>query len=386
MNAQRENQHLVFVYGTLRAGQENHSLLKDAMLIDADAWAHGIMYNTTLGYPAVYDDFENFVYGELYQVSDSELQVLDELEDYHGDSQYNEYMRVKKDIYTKQGIQEGYVYLYNLPVTTEMHRIDTGDWLLQEESQDSHEESNDWLKENRKRFLIRTIAVVLSFVLLFSVVGPWFRIFAIPSLDLLSTSRELGKDPMIQLWKKSIVTVNTSTGKGTGFNIHSSGVIITNAHVVDGAKSAYVGFDTGKIYDGSIRQTFSDIDIAILDIEGKDLPALTLALSSNLKIHDKVIIIGNPLGFFQIVMEGTFLGISKIDNWEKPILVFNSPIVKGTSGSPVINHDGQVVGVIFAHIRDKQANGKEVIYGLAVPIDYLNEQEISSYMSNIDNN
>lgn len=85
---------------------------------------------------------------------------------------------------------------------------------------------------------------------------------------------------------------------------------------------------------------------------------------------DKVLVIGNPLQFSQIVIEGELAGEILLDGWDVPVFMIKAPVYKGSSGSPVINRAGKVVAVIFATlISDVQ---KEKI-GLAVPVSYIIE-------------
>ncbi|MBS4219621.1 gamma-glutamylcyclotransferase [Bacillus sp. FJAT-49711] len=125
--------NLVFVYGTLRRHERNHHLLNGATSIAEQAWTNGILFNTNRGYPTLKNTNDiDVVYGELYEVSESQLARLDELEGYIGEGRNNFYNRVVKTIFTDKEIYHAYAY-----VMTEQHaqilrgRVEHGDWKVQ---------------------------------------------------------------------------------------------------------------------------------------------------------------------------------------------------------------------------------------------------------------
>lgn len=118
----------VFVYGTLRQGEQYHGLLKQSRRIALVAEAKGAIVDTGLGYPALADK-EGRVAGELYGVSEEVLARLDELEDYYGpDSPDNEYERIRISVRTDSGLVDAWVYLYRRPNALPL--IEGGDWKL----------------------------------------------------------------------------------------------------------------------------------------------------------------------------------------------------------------------------------------------------------------
>jgi gamma-glutamylcyclotransferase (GGCT)/AIG2-like uncharacterized protein YtfP len=102
--------HYVFVYGTLRKHEKYHGLLQDATRVAEQAWTNGSLFDTGLGYPAMKGSTTNMVYGELYLVTDEQLQKLDELEEYEEHGKNNLYDRKKQIIFYDTGKKNAYLY------------------------------------------------------------------------------------------------------------------------------------------------------------------------------------------------------------------------------------------------------------------------------------
>jgi len=125
--------NLVFVYGTLRRNERNHHLIDGATRIAEQAWTNGILYNTGNGYPILKNTNDTDVaYGELYEVSESQLAKLDELEGYHGEGENNFYDRVVKTIFTDKEIYHAFVYVMTEQQTQMLHeKVEYRDWKVQ---------------------------------------------------------------------------------------------------------------------------------------------------------------------------------------------------------------------------------------------------------------
>jgi gamma-glutamylcyclotransferase (GGCT)/AIG2-like uncharacterized protein YtfP len=118
----------VFVYGTLRRHEENHSLLKEAQLQCEQAWIEGKLFDTNRGYPALKEG-EGTVYGEVYRINDELLVKLDEIEDYIEGREGNLYNRQFQKVNTDQGPVEAFVY-YGLEDKMFQSEISSGDWKV----------------------------------------------------------------------------------------------------------------------------------------------------------------------------------------------------------------------------------------------------------------
>lgn len=121
--------HYTFVYGTLRRNEKYHHLLRGAALIADQAWTSGELFDTGCGYPAVQESESEVVHGELYLVTDEQLEKMDELEDYREGRNDNLYERKKQLIFYGTEKTEAYIYLI---AQKNWHMLKTpivsGDW------------------------------------------------------------------------------------------------------------------------------------------------------------------------------------------------------------------------------------------------------------------
>ena len=161
-------------------------------------------------------------------------------------------------------------------------------------------------------------------------------------------------------------------GVGSGFIINSDGYIVTNNHVIDDAKEITVTLHDGEKYLAEVIGVDTKTDIALLKIEESDLPYLEFADSDESRVGDWVVAIGNPFGFGGtatvgiISARGRDLQAGPYDDY----LQIDAPINKGSSGGPVFNHDGEVVGVNTAIYSP---NGGNVGIGFAIPSNLVQE-------------
>lgn len=192
-----------------------------------------------------------------------------------------------------------------------------------------------------------------------------FQIYSIPALEFLKASSELSSDPEIAEYKEAVVVVATENTKGTGFSIDSSGTILTNYHVVEGNDTMLVSFPEGDRFLADVTHVFPDIDLAVLETNGRNLPHLTLAEETNFYDREPIVFIGNPLSFSGIANKGHTLDYKQLSDWDIPVVMIKAPVYRGNSGSPVINDKGLVIGIVFATL-DEETHGK---VGLFIPVD-----------------
>ncbi|MHA6260810.1 S1C family serine protease [Sporosarcina sp. CAU 1771] len=212
------------------------------------------------------------------------------------------------------------------------------------------------------KWMYWTIAIFMT-VNTFSVL---FQLYSIPAIDFLITSAKMSTNKDIELYKKSIVLISTGESRGTGFSISEEGTILTNYHVVEGYDSVTVVFPDDGRYTASVAETYPEIDLAVIELNKENLPHLNLAEETNAFPSDPIQFIGNPLSFYGIANEGEIIDYIQLRDWEDPVVMIKAPVYRGNSGSPIINEEGKVIGVIFATL-DHDEHGK---VGLFIPIDY----------------
>lgn len=164
---------------------------------------------------------------------------------------------------------------------------------------------------------------------------------------------------------KSVVTIRTDTSQGTGFIIENQGYIITNYHVMKGAKSAGIFTYDDELHQVEILGYNEELDIALLKISGS-YNALTLADSNDAQIGEKVIAIGNPLGLQFSVSEGIISNLHQEGpNGIGAYIQTDAALNPGNSGGPLINKQGEVIG-----INNFKISGTEGI-GFALESNYI---------------
>jgi serine protease Do len=169
---------------------------------------------------------------------------------------------------------------------------------------------------------------------------------------------------------KGVVTIKTDVAQGTGFLITNDGYIVTNAHVLSGARIANAYDYNNNEYHASLIGYDNNMDVAVLKISGS-FTKLTLGNSDETKIGEKVIAIGNPLGLSFTATEGIISardreGINNLPYYFQTDVALNP----GNSGGPLINTNAQVIG-----INNFKTSGAENI-GFALESNYL-KQEIN---------
>lgn len=158
-------------------------------------------------------------------------------------------------------------------------------------------------------------------------------------------------------------------GSGSGFIINSSGQILTNSHVVDGADRVTVTLKDGRTFDGKVLGEDPVTDVAAIKIDANNLPTLSVGNSDALQPGEAVIAIGNPLGLNNTVTSGIISATgrsgSDIGASDKRVdyIQTDAAINPGNSGGPLLNARGQVIAMNTAIIRGAQG------LGFAIPMN-----------------
>ena len=163
-----------------------------------------------------------------------------------------------------------------------------------------------------------------------------------------------------------------SAPSGSGFIYTADGYIVTNQHVVANASSINVTLYNGDTYPATLVGSDSDYDVAVLKIDAKDLPAVTLGSSTDVNVGDTVMAIGNPLGELTFSMsQGIVSCVNRAINVEGTpfnMIQVDASINPGNSGGPLMNLYGEVVGIVSAKYSS-YANTTVEGLGFAIPIN-----------------
>ena len=169
----------------------------------------------------------------------------------------------------------------------------------------------------------------------------------------------------------SVVTISHDQGTGSGVIWSRDGVVITNAHVVGDVRDVEVAFFDGRRADGRVRATDPDTDLAVVDVDRKDLEPATFQEELP-AVGELAVAMGSPLGFQNTVTAGIISGLHR----EIPgsaqqdirslvdLIQTDAAISPGNSGGALVNGRGQVVGINVAYIPPEQG---AVAIGFAIP-------------------
>jgi len=199
----------------------------------------------------------------------------------------------------------------------------------------------------------------------------------------ISDIYEAAKHGVVQVTSTSVVSNNffgaqEQQAQGSGFVIDKDGHVVTNYHVVEGAKKVQVSFSDEEKKDATVVGTDPSTDIAVLKIQGawsRSLIPLTLGSSSAVQVGDAVVAIGNPFGLERTVTAGIVSALQRriqapngfqIDQ----AIQTDAAINHGNSGGPLLNANGDVIGV---NAQIESESGGNVGIGFAIPIDTVKD-------------
>lgn len=161
---------------------------------------------------------------------------------------------------------------------------------------------------------------------------------------------------------------STSTSEGSGAVIREDGVVLTNAHVVEGAVSITATLSDETSYEATVVGLDADLDLAVLKLEGaKNLPTVSMGRSNDLLLGETVIAIGNPFGLGHTVTTGVVSSASRTLEVSERVfqdyIQTDAGINPGNSGGPLLNIHGELIGINTAIRRDAEN------IGFAIPVD-----------------
>ena len=181
---------------------------------------------------------------------------------------------------------------------------------------------------------------------------------------------------LIERIKPAVVVVETDKGLGSGFFVKADGTLVTNHHVVAGATAVNVRLASGEIFRNVYLLADSeDRDLAILRVEGSNLPTVPLGDSNQAKVGEEVLLLGAPQGLEETVSNGIVSSTRLLESGTR-VIQTTAPASPGSSGGPLVNRSGMALGVMSFLISGGQN------LNFAIPINYvqgmLNSLQISS--------
>ena len=160
---------------------------------------------------------------------------------------------------------------------------------------------------------------------------------------------------------------------GSGVIISADGYIVTNNHVVDGADELTVSLNEGsKEYSARVIGADKTTDLALIKIDGKNLPAIQIANSDDVKVGEWVLAVGNPLGLNNTVTAGIISAKARTlgANGVESFIQTDAAINQGNSGGALVNTRGELVGINAMLVSP---TGSNIGYGFAIPTAIMNK-------------
>jgi S1-C subfamily serine protease len=148
---------------------------------------------------------------------------------------------------------------------------------------------------------------------------------------------------IVQVALAAVVTVETDRGSGSGFFVSRDGYLLTNSHVIQGARRIRISTSEGEVYLATLVRADEGFDLALLQVPGYDGSFLALAEADDGEVGADVMAVGSPLGLQGTVTRGIISARRKFGN--VPLLQTDAAINPGNSGGPLISENGIVLGI-----------------------------------------
>lgn len=197
------------------------------------------------------------------------------------------------------------------------------------------------------------------------------NIFFLTALCVVQSAAALGQAPsaawvdLIEKIKPAVVVVETDKGLGSGFFVKSDGTLVTNHHVVAGAAAVNVRLPSGEIFRKVYLLADSEErDLAILRVEGSNLPTVPLGDSNQVRVGEEVLLLGAPQGLEETVSNGIVSSTRLLESGTR-VIQTTAPASPGSSGGPLVNRSGAALGVMSFLVSGGQN------LNFAIPINYV---------------
>ncbi len=181
----------------------------------------------------------------------------------------------------------------------------------------------------------------------------FFLVFIIPSITFADADRIFNEN------SKAVVVIVTFDEKnkplmqGSGFVVRKDGAIVTNYHVISNAKDIKVKVGDKVLDVEGLILADKENDLVILKVKGGELQPVKIGDSEKVTIGEKVYVISSPKGMENTISDGLLSGIREI-SFDKKVLQITAPISPGSSGSPVFNKNGEVIGIATFLLEEAQ--------------------------------
>jgi S1-C subfamily serine protease len=188
---------------------------------------------------------------------------------------------------------------------------------------------------------------VLITVLLFSPDLPELAFGAPTDKSISQVVEEQGKAVLVI---SNLGLGDSPQAVGSGFVVRPDGVVLTNYHVIENAQAVTVKLPDGREFRAKgLLGNDPELDIAVLKIDATGLPTISLGDSDQVKVGQRVIAIGNPLGMFEYTVSDGIISAIRLDDDPKAkmkkLLQTTAPISQGSSGGPLLDLTGKVIGI-----------------------------------------
>ena len=199
----------------------------------------------------------------------------------------------------------------------------------------------------------------------------FFASFGVAVTMMICTAETMGQTAQAEGWvtvaeqvTPAVVVIRSDKGQGSGFLVDANGTIVTNEHVIDDVTELVVTLDSGEVFSTVwIVATDAARDLAILRIAATHLPALPLADSNAVQVGEPVALLGAPAGLGATLSTGVVSAVRIVDG--SRTIQTTAPASSGSSGSPLVNRDGEAIGVLtWARVDGNDLN-------FTIPINYV---------------
>ena len=175
-----------------------------------------------------------------------------------------------------------------------------------------------------------------------------------------------------------VVKVISPPRGGTGFFISPNGLVVTNRHVVGGAKSVTIELLSGKRLRGRVTFTHRSLDLAHIQIEARGhYTAIPVGDSEIVRLGEEVIAIGYPLG--RMLGDEPTVSVGIVSAKRDNLLQTDAALNPGNSGGPLVNTDGEVVGVVVSRLEEDSQGRPIAGIGFAIPINEVDAKDQGLY-------